>query len=332
MSDSRSAGAAAVPERNALTRGYPVALTSAAILSTTAIFIRHLTVAYQLPALVLALWRDVFVVATLVVVFSLVRPALLRVRRTHLPFLMAYGVVLSLFNALWTLSVAQNGAAIATVLVYSSPAFTALLGRWLLKERLDWAKILAIGASFAGCVLVSGALDPAAWTANPAGILTGLLSGLGYAGYTLMGRAASKRGLNPWTTLVYTFSFASVVLLAVNVIPGSPLPGSAQRLADIFWLGSELVGWLVLFLLAAVPTVMGFGLYNVSLTLLPSTVVNLIATLEPPFTATIAFFLLGERLDAVQIVGSLVILGSVALLRVYEGWVAGRARLAAVSG
>ncbi|MCC7206815.1 MAG: DMT family transporter [Anaerolineae bacterium] len=310
--------------KNALTRGYLIALISAAILSTTAIFIRHLTVTYGLPALVLALWRDVFVVATLLVALGLLRPALLRAGRSHLPFLVGYGVVLAVFNALWTLSVAQNGAAIATVLVYSSPAFTALLSCWLLKERLDWAKILVIVTSFAGCVLVSGALDAAAWTANPAGILTGLLSGLGYAGYTLMGRKASQRGLNPWTTLIYTFGFASVVLLAVNLIPGAPLPGSASRPADIFWLDGEWAGWLVLFVLAAVPTVMGFGLYNVSLTLLPSTVVNLIATLEPPFTAVIAYLLLRERLDGVQVVGSLIILGSVALLRIYEGWMAGR--------
>ena len=44
-------------------------------------------------------------------------------------------------------------------------------------------------------------------------------------------------------------------------------------------------GWLILFLLAAGPTLAGFGLYNVSLTYLPSSVVNLIVTLEPVMTA-----------------------------------------------
>ena len=40
--------------RSQLTRGYSIALLSAVILSTTAIFIRYLTQTYQLPALVLA--------------------------------------------------------------------------------------------------------------------------------------------------------------------------------------------------------------------------------------------------------------------------------------
>ena len=75
----------------------------------------------------------------------------------------------------------------------------------------------------------------------------------------------------------------------------------------------------MLFLLAAVPTLLGFGLYNSSLVYLPSSVANLIVTLEPVFTAVIAYFLFGELLSAVQILGSLLILAGVVFLRIYEG-------------
>ena len=51
--------------RARLTRGYTIALISAAFLSTTAIFIRYLTLTYALPSLILAFWRDVFVMVTL---------------------------------------------------------------------------------------------------------------------------------------------------------------------------------------------------------------------------------------------------------------------------
>ena len=54
-------------------------------------------------------------------------------------------------------------------------------------------------------------------------------------------------------------------------------------------------------------------------------VANLIATLEPVFTAIIAYILLGERLSGIQIIGSLLILGGVVFLRIYEGWLAGQA-------
>lgn len=309
---------------SSLTRGYTIAVVSAAILSLTAIFIRHLTQTYHMPPLVLAFWRDGFVALTLLPVLGLLRPLLLRVRPQHLLYLVIYGLVLAIFNALWTTSVALNGAAISTVLAYCSAGFTALLGWWFLKERLDWAKLVAVALSLGGCALVSGVLDPASWRLNLLGILTGVLSGLLYAIYTIMGRTASQRGLNPWTTLFYTFGFATLFLLIFNLLPGGFLPGSAARIADFFWLGNALVGWSILYLLAAGPTVLGFGLYNVSLGYLPSSVANLIVTLEPAFTAVIAYFLFGERLNGLQLGGSLMILAGVVFLRVYEGRFAGQ--------
>ncbi|HEY5269294.1 MAG TPA: EamA family transporter [Anaerolineales bacterium] len=314
------------PSKSYLTRGYTIALISAAILSTTAIFIRYLTQTYHLPALVLACWREFFVFLTLLPILALGRHSLLRVNRKHLRYLVLYGLMLTIFNSLWTLSVSLNGAAVSTVLAYCSAGFTALLGWWLLKERLDWGKLVAVVLSLAGCALVSGALDPAAWRLNLLGIITGILSGLWYAIYTLMGRSASQRGLNPWTTLVYTFGFAAVFLLAFNLLSGGHIPGAATRPADFFWLGKAWAGWGVLFLLAAGPTLAGYGLYNVSLTYLPSSVANLVVTLEPAFTAVTAYFLLGERLTWIQIIGSLLILGGVVFLRIYEGRLAGPAR------
>lgn len=302
-----------------LTRGYATALASAAILSTTAIFIRYLTQTYQMPPLLLAGWRALFVVGTLLPVFGWRRPLLLRLPRRHLPALALYGLVLAAFNGLWTLSVALNGAAVATVLAYSSAAFTALLARWLLHERLDWAKLVAVTLCLAGCVLVAGALNPAAWAANPLGILTGVGTGLGFAVYSLMGRATARHGLNPWTVLLYTFAFAAVFLFGVNLLPGAALPGTAAVPADLFWLGSAWLGWGILIVLAAGPTVAGFGLYNVSLSLLPSSVANLILTSEPAFTAVLAYVLLGERLTGVQILGSTLIMGGVLFLRWYNG-------------
>lgn len=302
-----------------LTRGYLAAVGAAVFLSATAIFIRHLTLTYQLPALVLAFWRDVFVVLTLAPILALTRPALLRFPRKEWLFLALYGLVLALFNAMWTLSVALNGAAVATVLSYCSTAFTVLLGWLLLKEDLSWAKLLAVALTLGGCVLVAGAVTRAAWNLNLGGILTGVLTGLWYAAYSLMGRSATQRGMNIWTMLLYTFLFASGFLFLANLFSGGAIPGAAARPADFFWLGNAWPGWLVLFLLAAIPSLGGFGLYNISLMHLPSSVTNLIVSLEPVFTAITAYVLLGERLTAPQVFGSLLILGAVIFLRIYEG-------------
>lgn len=294
-------------------------MTSAVILSTTAIFIRYLTQTYQIPAMILAFWRELFVALTLLPVLALFRPFLLRVEHKNLRYLVIYGLVLAIFNSLWTLSVALNGAAVSTVLAYCSAGFTALLGWWFLKERLDWVKVVAIALSLSGCVLVSGALDMAVWSANLVGILTGILSGLLYAIYSLMGRSASQRNLNPWTTLLYTFGFAAVFLFFFNLLPGDFLPGKAVQAVDLLWLGDSLTGWGILLLLAAGPTLTGYGTYNISLSYLPSSVANLVVSLEPAFTAIMAYLLFGELLNGIQVLGSLLILTAVVFLRVYEG-------------
>ena len=313
-----AASAPASPTFAASSRGYGIALASAAVLSTTAIFIRYLTETFAMPALVLAFWREALVAAILVPVLGLLRPGLLRAGRRHLPYLATFGAVLAAFNALWTLSVALNGAAVSTVLVYSSAGFTAILGRYLLGETLDWSKILAVGLSLTGCALVSGASDPAAWRTNALGILAGVLSGLGYAAYSLLGRSASLRGLNSWTTLLYTFAFAACFLLAANLLPAGTIPGTAPTPAGLLWLGDSVRGWGILFLLAAGPTAGGYGLYVLSLTHLPSSVANLVATLEVAFTALLAYVLLGERLTLLQTAGGLLIVAAVVLLRLRE--------------
>lgn len=299
-------------------RGYSIALVSAVVLSSTAIFIRYLTQTYHIPALVLAFWRDLFVIFSLIVVLGFTKPAQLKVHPQYLPFFILYGLVLATFNAFWTLSVSINGAAIGTVLAYTSAGFTAILGRWFLKEPLGWTKILAIVISLSGCILASEALNLSEWLVNPVGILTGMVSGLAYALYSLMGRVASQRGLNPWTTLFYTFGFASFFLLVLNLLPAPAIPGKSILPVDLLWLGDQKIGWLMLFLLAAGPTLAGYGLYNVSLDYLPSSIANLILTTELVFTTLIAYILLGERLNQAQILGGILIIVSVILIRLRE--------------
>lgn len=72
----------------------------------------------------------------------------------------------------------------------------------------------------------------------------------------------------------------------------------------------------VLLVLGAGPTVVGFGLYNVSHARLPSSVVNLILTLELPMAAVTAYLLLGERFSRLQVWGGLATLAGVAVVRI----------------
>jgi drug/metabolite transporter (DMT)-like permease len=298
-----------------VTKGYLIALIGTAIWSTTAIFIRYLTTHYALPPLALAFWRDLFVATGLAGALAIFKPGSLRQEHGHWRFLLGYGFVLSIFNALWTVAVALDGAAVATVLAYSSPALTALLAWRLFGERLSAAKIVAILLSMGGCILVSGAYDATAWRVNPLGIAAGLLAGLAFAVYSILGRIAAQRNMSAWSTLLYIFLTAAVLLLLYQVI-FALIPGLDMS-PNLLALGGSVTGWVVLAALALGPTIGGYGLYAVSLSYLPASVANLITTLEPTMTAALAYFLLGETFTTPQVVGGVLVLLGVVILRVW---------------
>jgi drug/metabolite transporter (DMT)-like permease len=293
--------------------GYLIGVTATVLLSFTGILISYLNRAYQLPSLVLAFWRDIFVVLGLAVAFAAFSRGRFRLQREHWGFFVLYGLSLSLFNSMWTFSVQFNGAAIATVLAFSSPAMTAVLAHYILHEQINRIKLLSIALSLPGIALVSGAVDPAAWKINAAGIAFGLLTGFTFACYNMLGKTSSNKSIDPWTTMLYGFSSAVFFLFLFNVLMNAA--GGQRLLGNFLWLGAAFSGWALLFLLGIGPTIGGFGLYLVSLGYLPATVANLIGALEPAFTAMWAYLIFHEQLTAIQILGSLLVFASVILLR-----------------
>jgi drug/metabolite transporter (DMT)-like permease len=312
-----AATATSASDASRLARGYLICIIGTVVWSAVAVFVRYLTIHYGMPPLVLAFWRDMLLALVLLLAFGTANQARLHVDRRHWKFLLIYGLILSLFNSLWTISVAMNGAAVSTVLAYSSAAFTAVLGWRLFGEQLGPTKIVAVTLSLVGCAFVSGAYNLAAWQLNPLGVFTGISSGIAFAAYSLMGKAASERRIYPWTTVLYTFGIASIFLLAYNLLPLRLPQGLAST--NLLWLGSAWMGWIMLGLLVLGPTLGGYGLYTVSMTYLPASVANLIATMEPVFTSIQSFLLLGERFTVPQWIGSLLIIGGVVVLRLTEG-------------
>lgn len=297
-----------------LSRGYTIALTATALWSFTGIFISYLSKTYSLPSLVLAFWRDLFVSFGMVAGLLIFSRKRFHLARVHWGFMVLYGFTLAIFNSMWTFSVQYNGAAVATVMAFSSPAMTAILSRIVYKEQFNRVKVFSIILSLAGIVFVSGAYDPSTWNLNPLGIIFGLLSGLLFAVYNLEGKHASDTNIDSWTALLYSFAWATLFLLFFNL--GNDLFITGKTLfADMLWLGISFAGWGILFFLGVAPTLGGFGLYTLSLRYLSPTTSNLIATLEPAFTAIWAYFLLNEILTGTQLFGGALVLMGVILLR-----------------
>jgi drug/metabolite transporter (DMT)-like permease len=266
----------------------------------------------RMPAVLLAFWRDLLVCVGLAPALFLVRRSLLHIKCAQIGFFAFYGLVLALFNSIWILAVKTNGAAVATVLGYSSAGFTAILAWRLFDEKLGAPKLLAIALSLTGCVLVSNAHSPEMWRLNPLGVSTGLLSGMFFSGYSLMGKEAARRNIDPWTSILYSFAFGSMFIMVFNLFP--MIPGAAGTVEALLP-NLPANGWLILITLSLVPTVLGFGLYNTSMNYLPASIANLLATLEPVMTAIQAYIFLDERMTLLQILGSVTILSAVVVMQ-----------------
>ncbi|MGE5137962.1 MAG: DMT family transporter, partial [Rudaea sp.] len=184
-------------------------------------------------------------------------------------------------------------------------------------ESLERTKLLALGLTLAGMVLVSGVFKLGQLNLSLLGLATGFGTGVTFATYALFSRYATRR-YSPWTCLFYAFSFGLLFLLPLQILSGvdsAPLLGPAVVTSNLFVLGPAAGGWGILLLLALGPTLAGFALYTMGLSHLPASIATIIGTLEPVFSIILAYLVFGEVLDPLQLAGAALILWSVVMLR-----------------
>lgn len=233
-----------------------------------------------------------------------------RVSGRDLPFLAVYGLIsTSAFFALYLYTISLTTVAVAVVLLYTSPVFSAILGRLVYGEALTTTKILALGFAFAGCVMVTG-LETGQLAVSALGIATGLGSAVTYASFGIMGKHARRR-YNPMTILFYSMGFATLFLLPVLALPEAGLgPFSARA-------------WVILVLVAVGPTLLARVLFVTAVKHVEASRAAIVATVEPVVATVLAALLLGELLAPSQVVGGLLVIGG-SVLAQQAGFLRGR--------
>lgn len=231
----------------------------------------------------------------------------LRVTRRDLFFLLPLGLVgIGAFYLLYFYTVRESTVGTAAILLYSSPAFVTLLAWLFLKESLGASRVLALGLTFGGILLVVGAYDLGSLEVTPFVLATGLLSGLTYGLYSIFGKPLTGR-LGPATILSYALGFGSVLLVLASL----------PTLYTI--VGLSLGSYVLLFMLAVVHTSLAFGLYTVGLKRLEAGQAAIVATVEPVVAGAIGVFLLSEALTAPKLLGAILVMAGAALAQVRFG-------------
>ena len=224
-------------------------------------------------------------------------------RRDHWGLFLSYVLFgIALFYAVYVYAVALIGVAVAAVLLYTAPAWVALIAALFLHEPLTRRVLIALVLTWVGVVLVARAYDLSHVRLNAWGLLAGILSGFTYGLYSIFQKVA-VRHYRPWTVQWYGLFFGGLILALVQ--PREAILAPLHR--------PEVYAWLIA--LALIPTLGGGLSYTIGVQWVPVSVASIVATLEPVAATVFGYVFLHERLHPIQWVGGAFILLAVWLLR-----------------
>lgn len=212
------------------------------------------------------------------------------VARRHVPVVLAFGLVgVAFFYSAYQFAVEAGGAALASVLLYTAPAWVALIGGTWLGERITARKALAVALTLLGVtgIALGGAgvlritTEALAW---------GLASALSYALYYPFGKR-------------YFDAYAPATIFACA------LPVGALGLAPFVTFAPKgAVAWGALTFIGLVSTYGAYLAYGASLRRLEASRASIVATLEPVVAAFVAFWWWDERFGAWGYVGAVLVI------------------------
>ena len=238
-------------------------------------------------------------------IYMLIRDrSLLKIKLKDIWVFIGTGILsLTFFSYCYLTNIIRSGAAIAVVMLYTSPIFVMIMSIIFFREKMTVKKGVALLMTFIGCALVSGLVEAVTGGAaiDGGGLLLGLGAGFGYALYSLFAGFALKRGYASLTISFYTFLFSGASLLFF-VKPEKLIEG----------ISSSSLPWIIG--VSLVCTVIPYIAYTAGMKRIEVSKAAVIVTVEPLVGALLGILAYGEPAGILKIVGILLILASVVLL------------------
>jgi drug/metabolite transporter (DMT)-like permease len=263
-----------------------------------------------LPSTRLVQLRSTGAALCLVAAVLALRPASLRATRRDVWFLLGAGVVgIGLVQWLYFVAIERLPVGIALLLEYLAPVFVALWVRVVRDQPVRPRIWLALALCLVGLATVAQVWD--GLTLDGLGVLAGLGAALSLAAYYLTGEHGLARR-DPLSLAAWTFGAAAVfwsVLrppwafawseLAASVSLPGPFGG-----ADVpLW---SLVAWIIV-----LGTVVPYGFVLIALADLGSTRTGVLGMAEPVTSGLVAWVVLDEALDGIQLVGAVLVIAGI---------------------
>ena len=281
---------------------YLLIAISAALWGLIAIFVQGLR-SYGFSPIQIVTIRAISAGILLLIYVLIKDHTLLKIKAKDIKYFLATGLLsIVFFNWAYFTAIQEISLSLAVVLLYTSPAFVAIISRFVFKEQLSSKKVIALMIMLIGSSLVVGLLPSLDIAISWYGLLIGLGSGLGYALYSIFGKLASYK-YSSTTITTYTFLFASAAL-----IPFSGL----WEVKEVFC-QSEVM--LLSIGLGLFPSALAYILYTVGLTKVETSRAAIMANIEPVVAMIVGIFYFGDMLTAWQLLGGIMVLSATILVQ-----------------
>lgn len=189
------------------------------------------------------------------------------------------------FNFCYFGCINRTSLAVAAALLYTAPAFVAVLAGLCFREKVTGQGLLAIIMAIFGCMLTSGIMTHPG-NIDGAGLLLGLGAGLGYALYSIFGKFAILRGYRSTTITFYTFLLA-MLSTSFSLIDG-------RKVSDVQWRSPQFTGSVVCLVL--ISTIAAYLLYTKGIETIPAGTASVLASVEPVVATMISLLLFKETI------------------------------------
>lgn len=188
-----------------------------------------------------------------------------------------------------------TSVAIATLCYYMAPAFVVLLASLVLKETITRFNLFCTVIAMFGAVLISGVLTSGG--AHLLGVGYGLAAAVLYASIMILNK--KTKGLSG-----LELTFFQLLVAAIVMVPYSLL---TEDVTSINW-APQTIG-LLLFI-GIVHTGIVYQLFFSAMNKLPTQTSSLLSYIDPITAIFLSALVLKQNLSLIQVVGTLLILGS----------------------
>lgn len=277
-------------------------LLAAVLWGSAGIFVRSAT-DVALTEMQLVFGRAILTSLILAVIIFIKDKSLFKVRLKDLFIFASAGLFsIVLFNYSYYTTMRLATLSVAAVLLYTAPFFVVIFSIFLFSEKLNIKKAVSCLVAFLGCCFVSNVFDSANRISGKA-LFFGLLTGFGYALYTVFGNILLKRKYKTLTVTFYIFLFAALFTVPfINVAN------------TVVYAVKNPKALLIVFLMALFNTVLPYLLYTTGLLGVDASAAPIIAMVEPVVATIIGAVLFKETLTFSGVLGIILVLVSVVIL------------------